>query len=64
MNAREIAKRSQDRALRAVELYRRGLTYEEISVLIGYEGPITPASAKHIVRKGEYLLQRRAAHQE
>lgn len=61
MNYREITKRSIDRAVRAAELRRQGLTFREIGKLVGHNGPVTVETARQAVAKGERILARRAS---
>ena len=56
---RDIHMRSMDRALRAVELRRQGLTFREIGLQIGCSGPVTVETARQAVKKGERILRAR-----
>lgn len=56
----EIHKEANDRALRALELRRQGLTYDAIGKLVGKNGPVTRERARCLVMKGERIEQRRA----
>ena len=58
--AREIHLRSQERAVRAAEMRRAGLTFREIGQLVGFSGPVTVETARQAVLKGERILKRRA----
>jgi hypothetical protein len=58
MNAREIKKRADERAVRAAELRRAGLTFREIGQILG-PLPVTVETARLAVLKGERILARR-----
>jgi hypothetical protein len=60
MKATEIHKSATERALKALELRRQGLTFKEIGELVGKDGPVTVERARTLVKKGERIERRLA----
>lgn len=55
----EIHKAATEKALKALELRRSGMTFKEIGKHIGKDGPVCVERARQLFLKGERIEERR-----